>query len=207
MGLASARAVHWDRHVASSAERYDDDASTVRRVLAGDTDAFEGIVTRWQGPLVNMAYRFCRDQAEAEELAQEAFLQVFRGLPQWRQEGRFSTWMFSVALNLYRSAMRRRLPPAVALDGLDSLIAGDRNIELDSDLRADAVRRAVATLPPKYRDVIVLYYFHEMDLAETARTSRLREGTVKARLFRGRKLLQHKLARMTCRPSLATEEA
>ena len=115
--------------------------------------------------------------------------------------------MFPVALNQYRSAMRRRLPPAVELDGLDLLIAEDRSVELDSDLRADVVRRAVATLPPKYRDVIVLYYFHEMDLAETARTFRLREDTVKARLFRDRKLLQDKLAGMMCRPSLATEEA
>ena len=83
MGLASATAVHWDRHVACSAERYDD-ASIVRWVLAGDTDALEGIVSRWQGPLVNMAYRFCRDQGAAAALAQGAFLKIFGSLPQWR---------------------------------------------------------------------------------------------------------------------------
>mgnify|MGYP001481026783 CR=1 FL=1 len=80
-------------------------------------------------------------------------------------------------------------------------------VQVDGELRDDAVRRAVATLPPRYRDVIILYYFHEMDLAETARTSGLREGTVKARLFRGRKLLQDKLAGLMSRTSLATDEA
>ena len=193
--------------MASSAERYDDDTSAVRRVLAGDADAFAGIVNRWQGPLINMAYRFCRDHGIAEEWAQEAFLKIFGGLSKWRQEGRFSTWMFSVALNHYRSATRRRQPPVTVLAELDFLAAGDRNVELDGELRDDAVRRAVATLPPRYRDVIILYYFHEMDLAETARTSGLREGTVKARLFRGRKLLQDKLAGLMSRPSLATDEA
>ena len=208
MGVVIATKIRRDRRVANSAERYDDDASAVRRVLAGDTDAFEGIVRRWQGPLVNLAYRFCRDRAVAEEMTQEAFLKIFRGLSSWRQDGRFSTWMFSVALNHCRSTMRQRKAQTVELDEINyRLAAGDHGLEQDRDLRDDAVRRAVATLPPKYRDVIVLYYFHEMDLAETAQTSRLREGTVKARLFRGRKLLQQKLASLIAAPTPTPEEA
>ncbi len=208
MGVAIATTVKRDVGVVNDATRYNDDASAVRRVLAGDPDAFDGIVKRWQGPLVNLAYRFCRDRGVAEEMAQEAFLKIFRGLSGWRQDGRFSTWMFPVALNHYRSSMRRRIPQAIELDEIDyRLGAGDHNLEQDRDLRDDAVRRAVATLPAKYRDVIILYYFHEMDLAETARTSRLREGTVKARLFRGRKLLREKLGALMRPPVPATEEA
>ena len=85
-----------------------DDQADVEKVLAGEIAAFEGIVRRWQGPLVNLAYRFCRDRARAEEMAQEAFLRAYRGLNRWRKEAAFSTWLFAVATNLYRSELRRR---------------------------------------------------------------------------------------------------
>ena len=66
-----------------------DDRADVERVLAGDTAAFEGIVRRWQRPLVNMAYRFCRDRSRAEEMAQEAFLRAYRKLSYWRSDALF----------------------------------------------------------------------------------------------------------------------
>lgn len=172
---------------------YADDAAAVRRVLAGEVDAFESIVVRWQGPLVNLAYRFTRDRGRAEELAQEAFLKIYRGLPRYRADSRFSTWLFAVALNHYRSAMRRHVPPGVELGAVVGLAGADGRRELDATLRDEAVRRAVATLPPRYREIVVLYYFQERDLAETARIAGLREGTVKARLHRARKLLEGKL--------------
>jgi RNA polymerase sigma-70 factor (ECF subfamily) len=62
-----------------------EDLSDVERVLAGEVQAFEGIVRRWQGPLVNMAWRYCRDRGRAEELAQEAFVRAWRGLRGWRR--------------------------------------------------------------------------------------------------------------------------
>lgn len=174
--------------------RYEDDAATVRRVLAGDVDAFAALVERWQGPLVNLAFRFCRDRAIAEDMAQEAFLKIYRGLPRWRQDSRFSTWMFAVATNQYRSMLRRTGPPAVQVEALVHVLqAGNLDGEIDDALRDETVRRAVSALPPKYRDVVLLYYFQEMDLQQTAQAAALPEGTVKARLFRARKLLQDKL--------------
>src|SRR5438270_2506852 len=84
-----------------------EDEAAVERVLAGDSAAFEHIVLRWQGPLVNLAYRFCRDRSRAEDMAQEAFLRAYRGLGGWRMDGAFSTWLFALATNLYRSELRR----------------------------------------------------------------------------------------------------
>lgn len=84
-----------------------EDQAAVERVLAGDASAFEAIVRRWQGPLVNLAYRFCWDRGRAEEMAQEAFLRVYRSLEKWRGEGAFSTWLFAVATNLYCTELRR----------------------------------------------------------------------------------------------------
>ncbi|MFP5285414.1 MAG: RNA polymerase sigma factor, partial [Thermoanaerobaculia bacterium] len=75
-------------------------------VLRGDVERFSGIVARWEGPLLKLAWRFVHDRERAEEMAQEAFVQCFQRLRQWRREARFGTWLFSLALNVYRSRLR-----------------------------------------------------------------------------------------------------
>jgi RNA polymerase sigma-70 factor (ECF subfamily) len=180
-----------------------DDQADVQKVLAGDLSAFEGIVRRWQGPLINLAYRFCRDRGRAEEMAQSAFLRAYRALATWRGEAAFSTWLFALATNLYRSEIRRIPARIVRLEDVaeprDSR-AIDGGLE-DAD-RDSAVRRAVSTLPAKYREALILFYFHDMDLENAARSLDLPVGTVKARLFRGRELLRDKLSYMRSEPSL-----
>ena len=172
------------------------DAVDVDKVLAGDASAFTGIVRRWQGPLVNLAWRFCSDRARAEDLAQEAFLRAFRALARWRREAAFSTWLFALATNLFRSELRR-LPafaPAELPDDVhDPRATAEAFDEADRDR---AVRRAVRTLPPKYREALILFYFHDMDVQAAARSLGVPEGTVKARLSRGRDILRSKLARL-----------
>lgn len=180
-----------------------EDRADVEKVRAGEISAFEGIVRRWQGPLVNLAYRFCRDRGRAEELAQDAFLRAYRALDGWRAESVFSTWLFALATNLYISELRRIPVRAVSLEDVaepaDDRAAG-RGLEIED--RDRAVRRAVHTLPAKYRDALVLFYFHGMDVAAAARSLGLAEGTVKARLFRGREVLRGKLPRMFVAPRL-----
>ena len=171
----------------------DDDQADVQRVLAGDISAFEGIVRRWQGPLVNLAYRFFRDRGRAEEMAQEAFLRAYRALGRWRQDSAFSTWLFALATNLYRSELRR-IPANVPLDSIAEPRAAEDRFE--EAVRDHAVRRAVVALPPKYRDALLLFYFHEQDIAAASRTLGIPEGTLKARLSRGREMLHNKLSRL-----------
>lgn len=171
-----------------------DDQSDVEKVLAGEVAAFEGIVRRWQGPLVNLAYRFTRDRARAEELAQEAFLRAYRSLGGWRREAAFSTWLFALATNLYRSELRRVPAIMVPLDRIAELrearTPGGNLHDADRDR---TVRRAIAALPPIYREAMILYYFHDMDMESAARYLGVPEGTVKARLWRARKILRGKL--------------
>lgn len=171
-----------------------DDQQDVARVLAGDTSAFEGIVRRWQSPLINLAYRFSRDRGRSEEMAQEAFLRAYRNLKSWRQESAFSTWLFSLATNLYCSEVRRIPPITLPFDEVPEPCdprALDGELQQRSE-EAD-LHRAVNTLPPKYREVLLLYYFQEMDVPATARSLSIPEGTVKARLFRARDMLRAKL--------------
>ena len=182
----------------------DADAVDVKRVLAGDVEAFAGIVERWQGPLVTLAYRYCRNRGQAEELAQEAFLRAYRFLSRWREDAPFKSWLFTVAANVYRSQMRRNRPPEVSLDLLRKFAGGSHPGDaLETDDANEAVRRAVTRLPGKYRDAVVLFYFHEMDIAQTASTLGLPSGTVKARLHRGRALLERKLSTILSPPRRA----
>jgi RNA polymerase sigma-70 factor, ECF subfamily len=171
-----------------------DDQADVARVLAGDSAAFEGIVRRWQGPLVNLAYRFCLDRGRAEDMAQEAFLRAYRSLAAWRGEAAFSTWLFALAANLYRTELRRIPARTVSLDEIaepaDKAGGGDGQLH---QARDRVIRRAVLALPPKYRDALVLFYFHDQEVAAAARTLGIPEGTMKARLARGRDILRDKL--------------
>ncbi len=186
----------------------DDDESIVARVLAGEVDAFEQIVLRWQGPLLNLAYRFSRDRGLAEEMAQDAFLKIFRSLKRWRGDAKFSTWMFSVAINHYRTTLRRHVPVNVDLAEMDAATAaGDLAGEMDAAANDRVVRRSVALLPPKYRDAIVTYYFQQQDVTETAATLGLRPGTVKARLHRARKLLKTRLKALGHPLAIAVQES
>lgn len=168
--------------------------SAIARVLAGDTAAFAVIVERWQGPLVNLAYRFCRDAGRAEDMAQEAFVRAFRGLASWRRDAAFSTWLFALATNVYRDEMRRFVPDSIPYeDELAVAAAKSAEVEAGEADRRRVVHKAVQSLPPKYRDPLVLFYFYDQDVAATARSLELPEGTVKARLSRGRALLETRL--------------
>lgn len=184
-----------------------EDLADVTCVLSGDVQAFEGIVRRWQGPLVNMAWRYCRDRGRAEEMAQEAFLRAWRGLPQWRQESSFSTWLFALAANVYRSELKRFPTVNLPLDEIaEPATPATQHNSLSTAQNNDAVRRAVLALPQRYREPVVLFYFHQMDLSAAARTMGLPEGTLKARLSRARALLRSRfphLNQQSVEPTLA----
>lgn len=173
--------------------RTDPDLADVDRVLAGENAAFVGIVRRWQGPIVNMAWRYCRDRSRAEDLAQEAFLRAWRNLGQWRRESSFSTWLFALAANLFRSELKRFPTVTVPLEDTPEPSREATQLHtIEAKHSSEAVRRAVLALPFRYREPVILYYFHEMDLGRAAQTMGLPEGTVKARLSRARALLKRR---------------
>lgn len=170
------------------------DARDAARVLAGDAEAFAGIVRRWQGPLYQLAYRFSDEAGAAEEMTQDAFLKAYRALGHWRGDAAFSTWLFAIATNSYRSWLRRQKPkslPIEAADGATEPAAADPAERSERELW---VRRAVNELPVHYREAVHLFYFHEMDLAAAAASLGVPEGTLKSQLHRARHLLERRLA-------------
>jgi RNA polymerase sigma-70 factor (ECF subfamily) len=198
-GLTGSGGALLKMHAAISAE---EDLADVNRVLAGEVRAFEGIVRRWQGPLVNMAWRYCRDRGRAEEMAQEAFVRAWRGLGGWRRESSFSTWLFALAANVFRNELKRFPTVDVPIEEIAEPGGPAKQHEgLAEKESQEAVRRAVMALPARYREPVVLYYFHEMDVVAASRTMGLPEGTMKARLARGRELLRKRF------PNLREESA
>jgi RNA polymerase sigma-70 factor (ECF subfamily) len=179
------------------------DQVDVEKVLAGDIDAFELVVRRWHRPLINLAYRFCRDAGRAEEMAQEALLRAYRALHQWRKDGAFSTWLFALSTNLYRSELARIPARTISIEEageLQDTRASDGRLEEED--RDRAIRELVLTLPAKYRDVVVLFYFHQMDISDAAKSLQLPEGTVKARLSRASEILRSKLPFILTTPKM-----
>jgi RNA polymerase sigma-70 factor, ECF subfamily len=173
----------------------DRDKRDAALAAAGDTEAFARLVARWQDRMLGLAWRFCRDRTMAEDMAQEAFVRAFRALPRFRADAAFGTWLTAIALNTYRTAVRDRPPvPVVPLLASHAPVgaAGQADGVARREL-AEIVRAQVLRLPDRYRTAMVLYYFQEQDVAETARILGVRAGTLKGRLYRGRQLLERRL--------------
>jgi len=130
-------------------------------------------------------------------MAQEAFIRAWRGLAQWRREGSFSTWLFALAANVYRSELKRFPTETLPLDDApEPSRPASQHSELAAQMSHETVRRAVLALPPRYREPVILYYFHEQDVAAAAGNLGLPVGTVKARLSRARALLRQRFPQL-----------
>ena len=132
----------------SSNHATDQDVADVQRVVAGDVSAFEGIVQRWQQRIVSLAWRFCRDRAMAEDMAQEVFIKVYRSLESFRGESTFSTWLTSIALNTCPVASAHGHKQTVSLDPARAVATGaarSRACEDRAARRSSAASRAYAS--------------------------------------------------------------
>jgi RNA polymerase sigma-70 factor (ECF subfamily) len=181
------------------------DEEIVAAVLAGDSDLYAEIVTRYQGRLVNYLYRLLRNLDDAHDLAQEVFLKVYQALDRFDPRYRFSTWLFRVGQNAAIDSIRKRRLKLVSMHRPEDESGGERDWEFPSsdptpygDLRnverGEAIQAVVAELPWEYRELIVLRHFGELSYDEIATLKEMPLGTVKNKLFRGRQMLKQKLA-------------
>ena len=186
-----------------SAERTDEEL--IVEILAGDEALYAEIVRRYQGRLVNYLFRITRNFEEAQDLAQEVFLKVYRALDRFDTKYRFSTWLFRVGQNAAIDQIRKRRLKFVSMHLPSDDAGGDRDWEFPSPdptpygdsrnlERGQAIQKAVAELPWEYRELIVLRHFGELSYDEIATLKEMPLGTVKNKLFRGRQMLKQKLA-------------
>jgi len=182
----------------SQPEAQADDAEERDLVAAsarGDQDAFRRLVERYRRLVLHVAFRSMGDMSLAEDVAQEAFIKVFRGLPHYRPEKPFVHWLHRVVANAVTDELRRKR----ATIPLDALVNPPESSEADPEDVAgqhdvqQAVRAAIAALPPRYREIISLQVFHELTYEEIARRLRLPLGTVMWRLNMAKRLLRKQL--------------
>ncbi|RWL99773.1 MAG: RNA polymerase sigma factor [Mesorhizobium sp.] len=167
----------------------DPDEELVRRIGAGDAAAVQAMVARKLPRVLSLATRMLGDAAEAEDVAQETFVRIWRHASGWRQgRARFDTWIHRVALNLCYDRLRRRrewttdeLPEVADERPLPDALAGDEG---------QRVQQALLRIAPRQREAIVLVYYQELSNIEAAGAMQISVDALESLLARGRRYLQ-----------------
>jgi RNA polymerase sigma-70 factor, ECF subfamily len=188
-----------------SAER-DPDATLMLRVKQGDSAAFAELVDKYKQPVVNLVYRMLHDADEAEDVAQNVFVQVYKSASRYRVSAKFSTWLFTIARNLGLNEIRRRSRhPAASMDAphpeqedqpLHQFEDKGTALPPDALLRGELeqkIEQALAELPENQRTAIVLCRQDELSYEEIAEILGCSLSATKSLIHRGRETLKQKL--------------
>ena len=172
----------------------------IRRVQAGETEAFEELVRAHEKTVYNLALRMTGNPQDAEDMAQEAFLKAYRSLPDFRGESKFSVWLYRIVSNVCLDLLRRQQRrPTVSLtvedeegDEAQWEVPDERYSPerlLEQKLTREAVRKGLAELPEEQREILLLREIKGLSYEEIGEILSLEPGTVKSRIFRARKKL------------------
>ena len=182
----------------------DTDHELVRRVQAGDQTAFNLLVLKYQHRVLKLVGRFVNDAAEAEDVAQEAFLKAYRALASFRGDSAFYTWLYRIAINTAKNALvaSRRRPVTYDLDLQDgsqvqaharlSDTETPEALALTDEIRR-TVNEAIEALPDDLRLAIVLRELEGLSYEDIAKTMECPVGTVRSRIFRAREAIDRSL--------------
>jgi len=173
------------------------DEVLVEQARRGNQASFAELVRRHQNGVYSLCYRLLGDAAEAEDLAQEAFLRLYRSLPKFRVDALLWPWLRKLTANVCIDALRKRKPAAMPLEDLGQ-DGGEPRVGAADELPEDAylgrearldVQKALLRLPPDYRAALVLRYLEDLSYQEVAEALGVPLSTVETRLFRARKML------------------
>jgi RNA polymerase sigma-70 factor (ECF subfamily) len=205
LGAAPAAWLDGGQNAAASPER-DSDAAVMLRAAAGDEAAFSYLAQKFHRPIIHFLFRMVRNQAIAEELAQEVFLRVYRSRASYRAEAKFSTWLYRIATNLAvnhaRDTKNERAGQNVYLDAPDDETGttpdvADSGLSAEESLlreeRLKAIRAQVRALPERQRMAVVMHKYQGMDYREIGQVLKLSESAVKSLLFRAYQSLRETL--------------
>lgn len=172
----------------------ENEAELIARAQTGDRRAFSQLVRRHREGVINVVYRMCGDANLADEAAQEAFIRAWQHLPGYRPRSPFRNWLYRIATNVARDALRRE-EKTVDIDTVPMADStrGPR-AELEAQELGERVQQAVLSLPPASRAVLVLREYEGLSYKEIADTLGIPMGTVMSRLNYARNLLRQALA-------------
>jgi RNA polymerase sigma-70 factor, ECF subfamily len=182
------------------------DAAVMLRVAAGDEASFNFLVQKYHRAIIHFLYRMVRNEAVAEEMAQEVFLRVYRSRESYRAEAKFTTWLYRIATNLAvnhaRDTKHERSAQTIYLDAPDEetgstpdVADDDPSVEqrLMRDERMAAIRTHVMALPERQRMAVLMHKYQGMDYRQIGDVLKLSESATKSLLFRAYQTLRDKL--------------
>lgn len=175
-----------------------DERTLIARAQDGDTRAFESLITEHMSQVRRFARAFAREEAEADDLAQEALVKVSRSIRSYRFQSAFSTWMFAIVRNVFLDAIKSRAHRQRGVDApYESGVHGAVCLEDDgaeAQLSREEERRAlwlaIEQIPPEFRTALVMFDIEGLSQDEIAAIERVALGTVKSRVSRGREHLR-----------------
>jgi RNA polymerase sigma-70 factor, ECF subfamily len=182
------------------------DMGLVLRVQKGDKTAFDLLVRKYQHKVIKLVSRYMRDTADAEDVAQEAFIKAYRALPQFRGDSAFYTWLYRIAINTAKNAIasRSRSPIDFDLDmqnveessSMQSRLADPETPEslLQTEEIRTTVNQAIEALPEELRTAIVLRELEGLSYEDIAQAMDCPVGTVRSRIFRAREAIDRRLS-------------
>lgn len=178
-----------------------DDARLVAMARENNREAFTQLIQRYQNQVYSLAYRLCNNPDDAKDLAQEAFIKLYQVLDKYDSQRPFAPWLYRVVTNVCYSQLRRRPRETVPLEGvieltplLPSQASNQPEERYEQEETQRLVRQAIAELPENYRLPIVLRYLEDFSYRQIAEIMEVPVSTVETRLYRGRALLQKRLA-------------
>lgn len=178
-------------------ERAADDAALIEQYLAGDVDAFDALMRAHEGRVFSICLRMLREREAALDATQETFITVFRKADRFAGRSAFSTWLYRVAVNTcYDVARRSRRKSAAPLpEGLDPADPGADDDFESADIRPD-IEEALVALPSEFRAAVILVDLEGLALETVSEALSVPIGTIKSRVFRGRRLLAESLGNL-----------
>lgn len=175
-----------------------DQEKIIARARRGDADAFEQLVAAYRDQVFRLALRMCGSEADADEVAQEAFLSAWKALPNFRGESQFSTWLYQLTTHAAIDLMRREKRQIAAAD-ITEVSAADPapspQQQAEQSEQREIVRDAILQLAPEQREVVVLRFMEELSYEEIGAVLKLPSGTVKSRLNRAKAQLKEILSK------------
>lgn len=177
------------------------DEIIIERILGGDRNAYALLVDRYKDRVFSLVFGIVQNHAVAEELAQDAFLKAFNGLKKFRKEAGFSTWIYRIAYNTAISETRKKKHN---IKSFDEQLEKAASMQLDEPVdnveekesKHKLLERAMQTLAPEDKMILMLYYFEEKSVEEISRATSITTSNVKVKLFRLRNKLKEVMTRM-----------
>jgi RNA polymerase sigma-70 factor (ECF subfamily) len=173
-------------------DQQSDEANIIRRCLDGEKDSYSILVDRYKMMVYNVAYRMLGDGDTAKDIAQESFIAAYGGLKTFKQDAKFSSWLYTIVLNKCRDHLRLA-KESIPIDDISEVRPGSGispEQAASNQQSNDLLQQALDVLPGEYREVLVLKHIEELDYEEISAITGASISALKVRAHRGREMLR-----------------